>query len=491
VKRDLIIISLSFFALGALYWLAMLALAGEPTLSLDDAYIHLRFARNLVEHGEWAFNPGQPSSGSTSPGFVALLALAFQGTRDWLAASFLVTAACGLGCAWMTYALVRQWTADHTPARWAGLLVACSATVVVSAWGGMESNAYALLFLVGLWSYGRGPRGPLFASVCFALAVWLRPEMLVMAPLVIWEQRREGVARLGAIALIWALVVGAYSGFHLALDGQLLPSTFGAKAVVRTVGRSVVWDGVPAALRHGNWAALPIALLVWPAVHLVLFAGMIALFVPTLGWRLRESARDTDNTSGARLAVRALVVYVAVRAAIEPAGVLKLLFQHQRYHAHLIPVSIALLIWAAHGRRRVVGARDVLGAVVVTLLFSAFAAQGAGNIREMHVELGRWIGERSAPTELVAANDIGAIGFYSDRSVLDTVGLVEPELVEHLLSRGSALEYLDALAPEWIVVFPNWLPGLDERSEYRVVHRVQLERNAVAGASQMVVYRRR
>ncbi len=44
---------------------------------LDDAWIHQTFARNLAERGEWAFNPGQPAAGSTSPLWTALLSIGF------------------------------------------------------------------------------------------------------------------------------------------------------------------------------------------------------------------------------------------------------------------------------------------------------------------------------------------------------------------------------------------------------------------------------
>src|SRR5512138_3437597 len=44
---------------------------------LDDAWIHLTYARNLAEHGEWAFRLGQHSAGSTAPLWTALLSIGF------------------------------------------------------------------------------------------------------------------------------------------------------------------------------------------------------------------------------------------------------------------------------------------------------------------------------------------------------------------------------------------------------------------------------
>src|ERR1043165_7424208 len=44
---------------------------------LDDTWIHLTYARNLAEHGEWAFRLGEHSSGSTSPLWTFLLSIGF------------------------------------------------------------------------------------------------------------------------------------------------------------------------------------------------------------------------------------------------------------------------------------------------------------------------------------------------------------------------------------------------------------------------------
>ncbi|MCI0555637.1 MAG: hypothetical protein L0287_32225, partial [Anaerolineae bacterium] len=44
---------------------------------LDDAWIHLTYARNLAEHGEWAFRLGERSAGSTAPLWTVLLSIGF------------------------------------------------------------------------------------------------------------------------------------------------------------------------------------------------------------------------------------------------------------------------------------------------------------------------------------------------------------------------------------------------------------------------------
>jgi len=68
---------LAVAALGLLVPFVMLALARAPgwqiSFPLDDAWIHLTFARNLARFGDWAYFPGDPvTTGSTSPLFTLL-----------------------------------------------------------------------------------------------------------------------------------------------------------------------------------------------------------------------------------------------------------------------------------------------------------------------------------------------------------------------------------------------------------------------------------
>ena len=72
------------------FWMAVLAaisVAGYVAFSaakyrigfpLDDAWIHQTYARNLALRGEWAFIPGKPSAGSTSPLWSVLLAPGYR-----------------------------------------------------------------------------------------------------------------------------------------------------------------------------------------------------------------------------------------------------------------------------------------------------------------------------------------------------------------------------------------------------------------------------
>ncbi|MCD4691229.1 hypothetical protein K8S17_07190, partial [bacterium] len=116
------------------------------------------------------------------------------------------------------------------------------------------------------------------------------------------------------------------------------------------------------------------------------------------------------------------------------------------------------------------------------------------NIEEMQVSIGKWLDQNVPRDVVVAANDIGAIAYFSNREVLDTCGLISPEALHYLKpgeGRDAAVfQFLECTRPDYAVLFPNWYPELVERQLlFDPVHRVVLDDNVICGGSEMVVYR--
>src|SRR5712671_5754588 len=134
-------------ALPALLLLAalMFPLRGGFT---DDGFIHVQYARNLMTRGEYSFNPGETSFGTTSPLWVMALAVV---ARPFGAGHALVTA--GQTLSWLA-ALATVLVFHHLmlllgASRRTAILgsVAFAADVWLVRWGalGMESSLAACM----------------------------------------------------------------------------------------------------------------------------------------------------------------------------------------------------------------------------------------------------------------------------------------------------------------------------------------------------------
>ncbi len=516
--RDILAVTGWFAALSAVYWIAVLVVCGRAGFPLDDPFIHLQFAKNLYRDGQMAFNAGVPSSGSTAPLYPVLLAALFSLARDWYLASYLLGGLCSLGTALAVYGIVRSWTGRSDLARWAGILTVIANPTIAQAYSGMESAAYSLVFLLGLWLYA-SPSRRIVASGVLAVVIWLRPEFMVLFPLILLERmiaaRREGgrwlaagIAKCWPHVAIWSAMILVYVAYHWHQDHHLVPSTFNAKVLVRWAERPVWLDSLPATIRHGEWGFALLALFGWPLVMLLLAGLGLGVVCLPLAFGLRGAMkalwRDKGPAAaGRRLALIVLVGYPLLRGIVDVTGFFW--YQNQRYYAHLTPLLILIVLgalpttgeivrqrwWSWRGRshsdqRR----RTFQWATLGLVLWGGFAVASVSNITDMQVPAAEWVRRHTTEDQIVAASDIGAMAFISGRRILDIAGLVEPDIVTHVLQGGNELDYLQDRNPAYVVTYPRWYPEFTAREDMLAPVRTwELDFNVVCGGRKIVIYR--
>src|SRR5688500_8581255 len=128
LRRALVAPAFAFTLLSLLLTLTYLGLSragGFLGFPLDDAWIHQTYARNLAVYGEFAFVPGQPSAGSTSPAWTGLLAVGYVLRIDFRLWTYLLGGMLLATNARLAYRLVLSyWPAARGAAWAAGLLTA-------------------------------------------------------------------------------------------------------------------------------------------------------------------------------------------------------------------------------------------------------------------------------------------------------------------------------------------------------------------------------
>lgn len=482
VRRWVVVTSIlaALLSVGFYLWMSWRTLGlGFP---LDDAWIHQSYARNLVQRGEWAFLPGQPSAGSTSPLWAAILSVGHVLGMDPRLWSYLL----GFVCLAMMAVFGSRWLirrmGDNSSWGWAvAALLAFEWHLAWAAVSGMEVLALGLLAILVLDRLERDNRRSLAVGAVIGLGVWLRPEALLLTLPAIWAiltvgrfQPRRILLELTGLFVGMMFLIAPYLIFNRAISGEWWPTTFYAKQAeysilrqIPLITRIVEQFSVPAigvislllpgiimgavnAMRRKEW--LKLAPLVWACAHLGAYA-----------WRL------------------------------------PLTYQHGRYAMPVVPTLVVLgmegMLGWAHLRveqpvRRVLSRAWLLSVAAVAMVFWFLGARSYGQdvaiIESEMVASARWISENTEAEAVIAAHDIGALGYFGNREVLDLAGLVEAEVIPILRDEVALADWLDSKQADYLLTFPEWYPRLTSRAE--VVFRTEAPYSPAAGMENMAVY---
>ncbi len=179
INRKLLLIAVSLAVVGG--YLGYSAFSGYSGFPLDDAWIHQVYARNLIQRGEWSFNPGQPSGGSTSPLWSILLAAGYLLKINPVIWAALLGSISLAGTAILTESIIRLLNTGYLPKiPWAGFFVVMEWHLVWAAVSGMETAFYILnLFLILRLSMG-STRLVWLTGLLTGLAVWVRPDGITL-----------------------------------------------------------------------------------------------------------------------------------------------------------------------------------------------------------------------------------------------------------------------------------------------------------------------
>ena len=199
-------------------------------LPLDDGWIHLVYARNLISGFEVAFNPGEPEVGLTSPLWALLLSplVALGGHGAALAAKLLALLA-ALATTALAGLLARRIAGDLAGAV-AAALVAVDPLFAFAAVSGMEVTLASGLTLGSLLALSS--RRPLTAGALLGAAALTRPEALALIPLLLlWGFSMVRSGELGRARALTGLTIAAamlapFVSLCLAVTGRPLPNTY-------------------------------------------------------------------------------------------------------------------------------------------------------------------------------------------------------------------------------------------------------------------------
>ncbi len=478
-KRMALLLAAAFLSVGGyLFYSTWNGFVGFP---LDDAWIHQVYARNLVEGGEWAFNPGESSGGSTSPLWSLLMAAGYfarinpviwSGLLGWLTL-FLIAV--------FADELVRSWAPDYKSSiPWVGFFFTFEWHLIWASVSGMETSLYVLAVLLTFHTLSR--KTPLFgtAGLIIGICTWIRPDGLTLlgpaflCTILCTGSSRERFARISILSGSFLLVFVPYLLFNLQFAGSIWPTTYSAKQAEYAAA-----TGYPL-LQRLWWLLLPF------------LAGGGVMLLPGVMMSAWFAWKKKNVLPGAMfLWISGYLLIYAIK--------LPVYYQHGRY---MIPAMAGFFLiglwgwltwmrkWPTKKWASLTHFFVITCVVAVTGIFFFLGAvtfkTDTAIIETEMVYTAKWVRSHIPAGSRVAAHDIGAMGYFSGHEIIDLAGLVNPEIIPIIRDEASIERYLDKQKVDFFVTFPGWYPLLT--AEREAIFRSEGSISIQSGGENMAVF---
>jgi uncharacterized membrane protein YhaH (DUF805 family) len=405
----------------------------------DDAFISLRYARNLADGHGLVYNPGERVEGYTNFLWTVTSAIPFLAGFDpvgFLRGLGLVS---GLAMVLTAFALTRAAAPRGPPlaAGAAALLTGSLPFLAVEAVMGLETCAFAAL--IALWLSRQlveadAPQRFPVSGIVGAVSALVRPEAHLVAALLGVDDLLRGRWRHRRFWIRWGIyvaVVAVHVSWRIAYYASPLPNTFYAKVSAGAADQT-----------HGLSYTAAYLAAIWPLWLL----GGLAMLVALASRRLRPSM----GTGGRWLLLALPGAYLAYATYV--GGDFKPTYRFFALPSLLLAVLAGLAILGACEVIR--DRRPWLAPVVATcatliaglLLATGTASTAARDFADWrakrlktHLAAGRHLAQTRPPGTWLATGNAGAVPFASRLPTIDILGLCDAHIARSEALEGSRI----------------------------------------------------
>lgn len=379
--------------------------------SPDDTYIYLKYSKNISEGNNFSFNKGEPSYGVTGPLWALILVVPF-----WLGIDpFWFAKSADIIFILLSFFIFFKFTGFFFKNSIFFRLCALSVFVlnpliIRSTFTGMETSF--ALFLVLLSFYLFYSNRLYWSFIVMGFGMLLRPEIFVLIAVLgltlFFKNNRAGKSFFVPLKYILCALVIVVPFWIFAYF------TFGTVISNTSLGKSV--------LRFDIWNQLANA---WQILRLYFFFGpaeVIFFATGSLFLILRKKYQ-----------VLPLILWVAGLLALYIVSSSAVM---SRYLVIIYPFTV---IAAFKFLESLPSFNKILAAllIVVCLFYSQLVfykhvkpySEGfTAGVNECLIPAGKWIESNVPESNRVLVNDVGAIGFYTNRYIIDAAALINRDL---------------------------------------------------------------
>lgn len=399
----------------------------------DDSYITYRYVRNMFRGWGPVFNFGENVEGYTN--FLWMMLLHSLG---WLKMSLdsIITASLNIGIflgiatLLLVFFFSKQVFSSGPYAILSVFFLIANGAFVCWSTSGMETVMFAFLITLSAfaylvfkrpqWKYG-------ITSLCFGIASLARPEAYFLwgmtflhALFMILRRHSSTRDRLRSflyLTLPYVILVVPHFVWRYSFYGALLPNTFYAKTGFGMSYLATGFDSIWRFLKHYGFYGI----------------GLLLPFIT-----LRKKIIKIDSPY---FYITYLLVGYCIYIILLGGNVLQI----HRFYVPIVPIFYLFLqegIYKIPLNKRVRTVIVIVIAIALLALTHFLPRKHIQHNREREIGLvtkmtltGRWLNQVVPDNECIAASTIGAVSYYSDKTLIDMLGLTDAYIArnpEHL-----------------------------------------------------------
>jgi arabinofuranosyltransferase len=412
----------------------------------DDALIYFRYIRNVLEGNGLVYNVGDRFNGLTSPLFTYILIVVSWITKN-IQFSAMAISTSFLGFALVTGGLLLKQYSKFYYIAFAGLIATCS-PYFYSTYG-METTQFIFLICLCIYLFEREKY--LFLGLACSLLILTRIEgVFLILALTIEHIRLKRPFPKFQFFILPFLIIAAQYGFNKAYYGEIMPAT----------GMVKIYQG-----QSGLWGEWPLAFLQVGYHKGVFFFSNVFLMIMLAASSIYGFYGFKHSTMN-RIVISFLLLY----------SLAYIFFNVPNYHWYYAPYYFFAFIYSGIGINKLLESLfswknkilqySQIGAIIILFLIFIFInikntlpKLGDVNIKSREYrEVGIWLREHTPEHSNVAMIEVGIIGWYSNRYIIDMLGLVSPHNGK-LIGQRNFGGWLNYYSPDYIIVHDHlWGP---------------------------------
>jgi len=433
----------------------------------DDTFIFLQVAKNIVQYGKFAFYPGRITNPITSHlwlFFVVLTGKILQNISPYLITKIL-NLICVFGIFFTYSRLVKKLISDYKLQFFCLLLLSLDPQLLRWSFIGMETPLavlLVLLFFVLLYDQSKGGKVNFWLSLVVLAGCATRPEFFLIACLWIIGNiyyfltskggNREKISRLFSMGLF-------FIGYAVYLAWQKIQFGYAWANPIRAKGLSPVSPPGWLFKYITTWGGG------YGLQYILLICGLSYIFIISI------RNRKIINKDGFFMYI--LLVWVF---GVPFYYFFKGVFITDRYTVLTGPLVILTILYILQvsSKLSIFTHKFIITGVILFFLLHSFVltymiqlpTARTYTIKNAAIQkMGVWLKDNTLPTEKVFFPDVGVLGYYSDRDIIDFL-LVYPQFIIGKRNQAKALREMGC---QYYVFRADSRQGMkDLQSEYIV-----------------------